>query len=516
MSRYAVCGARVMTSAGATGDAVVVDGGRVVEITNRSLPADLPRREHPGATLLPSLSDSHLHPLGYVAAATGLSLEAVAGMAEMRERLGEAASRLQPDQALVAHRLDDDRLGGLPTRRDLDMAVGDRACLVYRRCGHVAIASTAALQLAGLADDMADPPDGTIDRDAAGLPTGVLRETAIELVSGTLADRVPALSDEEVLAALGGLAALGIGRIDGMVASGEVLWCGTGNELDTLCRLAPDLPIDIDVMVVAETADQLQAAARRIEAAGGHIRFHGWKAFADGSLGGRTAAMWEPYLDGSGTGMMRLEPEWALTMVRTVLDLEGVSAIHAIGDRANDAVIDLYEQVAREGADPSRLRVEHASVLSPGAPERLADLGIVASVQPSFLLSESGWVPELLGPERAARTYRFRRLAELGVVLLGGSDSPVEEPDPLQGMRAAVKRPGWSDGQALTPAAAIGLFTDDRVLSPGSPADLVAVEGEVGGAAKVVAIYRGGREVTAELAALGGLRFGDRPGNLAG
>jgi predicted amidohydrolase YtcJ len=145
-------------------------------------------------------------------------------------------------------------------------------------------------------------------------------------------------------------------------------------------------------------------------------------------------------------------------MGETALALDGGVAIHAIGDRANDLVLDIYEQLVTRGADGSRLRIEHASLLTGPAVERMARLGITASVQPAFLASEGDWLPRRLGDNRMAMVYPFRTLSEAGVTLLGGSDTPVETPDPNVGIEAAIGRHGINPSEALDRASAESMF----------------------------------------------------------
>jgi predicted amidohydrolase YtcJ len=265
--------------------------------------------------------------------------------------------------------------------------------------------------------------------------------------------------DADILGAFGDLAAVGLGSITGIVSVGEPLWCGAGDELETLCRLAPDLPLDVDVLVIAPDPHLLAEAAEKIRHAQGRIRFLGWKAFADGSFGGHTAALHEPYIDRPETsGTERLDSEHAKTMARAATMLGGSVAIHAIGDLANDRVLDVFEELIGMGADPGRLRVEHASLLTEAAIERMAKLGVTASVQPAFLASESDWLGKRLGDDRMSRVYPFKSLLEAGVHLIGGSDSPVELPDPAIGIGAAVDRPGFAPSERLAPEQAEQLF----------------------------------------------------------
>ncbi|MGH8913513.1 MAG: amidohydrolase, partial [Acidimicrobiia bacterium] len=301
---------------------------------------------------------------------------------------------------------------------------------------------------------------GSFDRDGGGRPTGVLRETAIPHVSSALAPLIIGPPDSAILRALGDLPRMGVGSVTGIVSVGEPLWCGVPDELDVLCRLAPELPIEVDVMVIASNSAELAEAAEKIRHAQGRIRFLGWKEFADGSLGGHTAALHEPYTDRPDTrGTDRLDAEHVKTMARSSMMLGGSVAIHAIGDRANDRVLDIFEELIGMGADPERLRVEHASLLTEAAIERMGRLGVTASVQPAFLASEFSWLGKRLGEQRLTRVYPFRSLLEAGVTLIGGSDSPVELPDPQVGIGAAVDRHGINPSQTLTPDQAESLFT---------------------------------------------------------
>jgi len=403
--------------------------------------------------------DHHFHPLGYAALVTGLELMDASDIGEVMRRVADFADSVEGP--VIGQRLNDEGLaeGRLPTREDLDDVIADRPVLIYRYCGHIAVANSAALSLAGVDSASADPEGGSFDRDSAGRPNGVLRETAIQSVSATVAPLVTGPPDSAILRALGDLGRMGIGSVTGIVSAGEPLWCGVRDELDALCRLAPALPVDVDVLVIASNTHELAEAAEKIRNTQGRIRFLGWKDFADGSFGGHTAAMYEPFADRPDTsGTDRLDPEHAMTMARTSMMLGGSVAIHAIGDRANDRVLDVFDELIDMGADPERLRVEHASLLTDAAIERMARLGVTASVQPAFLASEGDWLEKRLGEERMSRVYPFRSLLEAGVKVIGGSDSPVELPDPASGIAAAIDRPGFNPSEALSPDQAEAIF----------------------------------------------------------
>lgn len=403
--------------------------------------------------------DHHFHPFGYVSMVLGLELMDSPDIESVLQAV--LARSEEVDGPVIGQRLNDEGLREqrLPTARDIDDVVSDRPVLLYRYCGHIAVANTEALRLAGVGTDTADPPGGSFDREAGGRPNGILRETAIPLVSDVLERLTVEPTDSDIISALAGLPTMGIESITGIVSVDGAVWCGVSDEVGTLVRLAPDLPIDIDVLVIADTPETLASARDRLDRTEGRVRFHGYKAFIDGSLGGHTAAMYEPFADRRDTrGTERFDHAHEVAMGQASLDLGGVVAIHAIGDRANDLVLDVHQDLRGAGADPSRLRVEHASVLTDETIERMVALGVTASIQPAFLASEEDWLEKRLGPERMSRAYRFRSLLESGVPLLGGSDCPVELPDPTIGINAAVERHGINPDEALTPRQAEALF----------------------------------------------------------
>lgn len=407
--------------------------------------------------------DHHLHPFGYATLITGLELMNEPDMDSMLASLARHAATTEGP--VIGQRLNDEGLRELrlPTAADIDDVINDRPVLLYRYCGHIAVANGAAMTLADLNADTPDPDGGSFDRDPTGRPNGILRETAIEKVSYALAPHIAAPSDTELISALATLPKMGIASITGIVSAGEALWCGVGNEVDTLVRIAADLPLDIDVLVITRSPTELTAAKDKIDRAEGPVRWHGYKDFSDGSFGGHTAAMHEPFTDRPDTrGMERFDHDHMVTMGEVSLEMGGVVAIHAIGDRANDRVLDVHESLIERGADPARLRVEHASILTDAAIERMARLGVTASVQPAFLSSEETWLQKRLGPERIDRAYPFRSLLEAGVPLLGGSDSPVELPNPLDGINAAVDRHGIGPSETLTREQAEQLFAPPR------------------------------------------------------
>jgi predicted amidohydrolase YtcJ len=475
----------VRTAKGILGDALLVEDGRVAAIGSSEDLTGEPMQGYPGAVIVPGLRDAHFHPIPYAATLQRTSLKDAGDLDEVLRRLRLAAGRLPPGSPLVANRLDDEALEEkrLPTRFDLDQAVRDRPLLIYRYCGHIGMANTAALEAAGLRPDTPDPSGGSFDRHEDGSLSGVLRETAVQTVAASLAGSTP-IQPEQVLQAMSGLSTLGLTGMTAIVSLQEGPWCGTEGELRLLEEIAPDLPLRLSVLVIPGGPHDLEESARLLGSMGPWVSFLGMKAFADGSLGGHTAALREAYLDRPGErGTLRLDPAATSLQARITLGLGSRVAVHAIGDLANAAVLDLFEDLLERGAAPESLRVEHASVLADEDVERFAATGITASVQPAFLPSETAWLEKRLGP-RLRQAYRWRTLAEAGVPLAGGSDCPVEPPSPLWGMAAARDRAGMVPEEGLSPEQALALFTNGAAramgepepLASGSPADFVVLD----------------------------------------
>lgn len=504
----------VLDAGGRLGNALLLQDGTLAEVgeADRLRRPGLAERALPGV-VVPGLVDAHFHPVGHAAALQHLSVAGAADFQAIAEALRAAAAGLSPQAALVAMRLDDETLaeGRLPDRHLLDRTLPGRPILLVRHCGHIAVASTAALEAAGVSPDTADPPGGSLDRDETGRPTGILRETAIEPVVAALRSRQAPLQPAAVARSVGSLAGVGLTGLGGIVSPDGGLWGAGASELDLLLEAAPDLPLPVGALVIAETPADLEAAAHRLEQAGPMVSFLGLKAFADGSLGGHTAALREPYADRPGQrGTHRLDPGRAGQMIGAAVALGGMVAVHAIGDAALDRVLDVMEQAIRDGADPARLRVEHVSLADRAQCRRMAALGVTACIQPAFLPSDSPWLEARLGRARLATAYPFRSLAEAGVPLAGGSDCPVEPPHPLWGMAAARDRAGFLPEEALSAAQALDLFTDGAAraigrearLAPGRPATFTVLGGDPLAAPPeelrrmpVVAVFVNGREV---------------------
>lgn len=484
MSAHLFSASAVTTAEGVIGDAMLVSDGIVTAIGDRAqLLGTAAETVYQGGFILPGLRDAHLHPVAYAAALRGTTLATATDFADVTRRL-RASIAGAPTGALIGMRLNEETLTErrLPTRTTLDQSVSDRPILIHRYCGHAAIANSRALTIADIGADTPDPVGGVIDRAEDGTPTGVLRETAIELVAARLGDD-NAVGTEELLDALNRLAAVGITSIGAILRPGAGAWASLGNEVETAVAVADRIPIKVGCYIIEESPDTVAATKAVIDAGPQRLRWLGIKRFGDGSFGGHTAAMTDPFVDVATTGTMRLS-DIDQAIAEASLTLGGGAAIHAIGDAACARVIDMFEVLIAGGADPGKLRIEHASVLSIADMDRLASSGAIAVVQPPFLGSEAGWLGKRLGTERLSRTYAFAALERAGVTLAGSSDSPVEPPDPWAGMALAQDRAGMVPDQGLSPERALAMYTTGGAkalgepipLAVGSPADFIVVD----------------------------------------
>ena len=475
----------VSTGRGIIGDSILIVDGKVAAIgTIKDFDSSGIAVKRYDATIIPGLRDAHMHPVAYAALLGGCSLKNATDIRDLQARLVTFANTLSAGQPVVATRLDEESLAEhrLPTRYELDEAISDRPAVVYRYCGHIAVANTAALHASSITRDTQAPSGGSIDHDTAGDPTGVLRETAMGLIPPTLGWSGDP-DEESLISVLSGLAGVGITSIGAMIDHGE--HPSERTEVELWRRVAGHLPIKVHGITSVETPVRLEEAATILSDTAPRLRWLGLKRYADGSLGGHTAAMHASFADDESRGILRLS-EVDATLARRSIELGGMVAIHAIGDRAIDGVLDLFDELITEGADPRDLRMEHVSVINPSQVERFSRLGITAVVQPAFLASESGWVGHRVGEERIPWLYPFRSLLASSVPVAGSSDCPVEPPHALWGMAAAMDRYGIEPGERLTGTQALAMFTsgaaralrEPEPLAIGSPADIAVIDAD--------------------------------------
>jgi predicted amidohydrolase YtcJ len=447
-----------------------------------------------GAVAVPGLIDAHAHLLGLGLQLSQLDLAGAGSEGEVVDRARAHAAGL-PQGAWVEGRgwdQNDWAIPSFPGHETLTDALPDHPAFLVRIDGHAAWVNARALEAAGISAATPDPAGGRILRDPETMaPTGILVDSAVELVR----DLIPAPTVEEREALL--LKAQAACHRVGLTGMHEA---GVGADTLQAFRNLEDtgrLRLRVHAMLgYGEVNLAPFLAAGPIE--GPWLAVRSVKAYMDGALGSRGAALLEAYSDeGGNQGLITADMPDLLRTTMHAFEAGFQVCIHAIGDRANRLALDLFaDALARTGAEAEavRPRIEHAQVLSTADIGRFADLGVVASMQPTHCTSDMDWADERLGPERLDGAYAWRSVLESGALLAFGSDFPVERPHPLEGVYAAVTRQhrdgtpegGFRPRQRLTVAEALAAFTtgaaraafeEERLgrLRPGYAADLVVL-----------------------------------------
>lgn len=409
-----------------------------------------------GKTVVPGLTDCHVHMLALGRFLVDLDLRNVNSIEELKKELKAFADKKRSGEWILGGRWDHEKFSEkrYPTKWDLDSAVADKPVLLLRVCGHVAVANSKALELAGITKASASPKGGEIDKDAeTGEPTGILRENAIDLVQRAIPK--PGLKEIKKACYLACRKAVenGLTRVHWIV--------GSPKEIRAVFELYREnrLPLRVYFGVPVEYIGCLADSGLTTGFGNEMVKIGFIKILADGSLGGRTAALEEPYTDKPETrGMLMYSQRKLNTLVFTAHKAGFQVAVHAIGDRALNAVLEAFENALRKTPRKGcRHRVEHVSLVNNRLVKRLKRLGVILSVQPHFVVSDF-WITDRLGRKRARWAYAFKSFIRNRLVVAGGSDCPVEPINPLLGIWAAVTRKNFPE-ESLTVEEALRLYT---------------------------------------------------------
>lgn len=474
-------------------DGIILAVGAVEDLEARHGSAGTERLDLRPGVAVPGLVDAHCHLSSQGRLLLGLDLLGTRNVGEIQARVAEAVEGAKPGAWIVGRRWDQNDWPErhFPHARDLDGVAPRNPVYLTRVDGHAAWVNSRALERAGIDARTRDPEGGLIHRDPeTGRPTGILVDNAMGLVKRPGPDR--ATRRRALLEAAAWCHRFGLTGVHDAGVSQE--------ELDLFRALYAEgkLKLRINAMIhgPGPLLDHYLIRGPEVGACNGRLTVRTLKLFADGALGSRGAALLEPYSDAPGNAGLLLTPpaelrKWILEAARAGLQ----AAVHAIGDRANREVLDAFEAAMKETGNPgARHRLEHAQVLSLEDLPRLADLGVIASIQPTHLTSDMPWARDRLGPERLKGAYAWRRILDSGAHLAGGSDFPVEHVNPLLGLYAALTRrrtdaPGkgvYGPDQCMSPQEALRAFTleaahaafqEDRTgtLTPGKWADITVL-----------------------------------------
>ena len=452
-----------------------------------------------GKLVVPGFNDAHVHFSAGGASLASVQLRDAKSEAEFRERIRAFAAKTPQGRWITAGLWDHENWtpARLPTRQLIDEVTPDHPVFVSRLDGHMALANSLALKMAGITRATPDPPGGAIVRDAQGEPTGVLKDAAQGPVHRVIPPPSGAQIEEAVQAALGYAAENGVTSVQDMSASREVL-AAYQRLLDR-----GELTVRIYGFQPLPSWQRLAQVGIRAAFGGEKLKIGGTKGFSDGSLGSTTALFFKPYLDApdtSGLPADEMIPESKMRDNISGADHAGLQiGIHAIGDKANHGILDMYQEIGKKnGPRDRRFRIEHAQHLRQEDIPRFGTLKVIASMQPYHAIDDGRWAWKRVSPDVLKGTYAFRSLLDSGAVLAFGSDWEVAPLEPLMGIYAAVTRRtldgknpgGWIPEQKITAAEALRAYTvgsayasfDENLkgsIEPGKLADMAVLSDDV-------------------------------------
>ena len=499
---------RTMDPVKPTAEAIAVYGNRIIAVGSSS---EIRKLAGPGAKVidaggrlvLPGFNDAHVHFLGGGFQLSSVDLRDASTPQEFAQRIQSFAVKLPTGRWITGGDWDHERwpeIDGkapLPTKELIDRFTPNTPVFVSRLDGHMALANSLALKLAGITKDSRDPDGGLIVRDPkTGEPTGVLKDAAMSAVWRVIPDSTFEEKLAAARAATEHAARLGVTSVQDMSAGVDV------GVYQTLLDLG-ELTTRIYAVAPLPAWERLARSGVRADFGSDMLRIGGLKGFADGSLGSTTAFFYEPYLDAPTTRGLagdEMFPEGAMLERVRQADRAGLQVmIHAIGDRANDQILSFFAQVTGEnGARDRRFRIEHAQHLRRQDITRFASEKVIASMQPYHAIDDGRWAEKRIGHERAKTTYAFRSLLDAGATLAFGTDWTVAPLDPMLSIYAAVTRRtldgknpnGWIPEQKISVAEAVRAYTvgsayaefqegSKGTLTPGRLADIVMLSEDI-------------------------------------
>jgi len=445
-----------------------------------------------GQTVVPGFIDSHVHMAAIGELLNSFDLRHVKTTAEVAAIVKKAVASAAPGEWVEGRAWDETNWGGaFPTAAMLDPVSPANPVFLRRVDGHAGWANTAAMKALGITKDTKEPPGGKVVRNASGEPTGIFIDRAQQLIAGRIPPATPAQIDKRLARAAEECVRLGLTTIHDAGISRA--------ELDAYRRLlaANRLPVRVYAMI-GGSGDLWREYLKKGPEISDRLTVRSIKLVADGAMGPRGAAFWQPYSDDPGnTGLLILKKEEIAAVARDAVEHGFQVNTHAIGDRANRTVLDAYAE-ALGGKNDKRFRIEHAQVVSLPDFALFVKYSVIASMQSTHATSDMRWAAARLGPDRMQGAWAPKRFMALGVPVTNGSDAPVESVNPLWGFYAAVTRQdheghppgGFMPEQKMTreealrswtAAGAYAAFEEGRkgTIEPGKLADFVLLSQDI-------------------------------------
>jgi predicted amidohydrolase YtcJ len=494
--------------AGKRAEAIAVRGDRILAVGTRD---EVLKTKGPdtkiidlgGRFVMPGFNDAHMHLAHAGQEKLSVNLVGAKTLDEFRERIRSKVETARPGEWIVGAGWDETLwpVKAVPTRWDLDEVSSGHPVYMDRVDGHIGVANTRALQLASITVASREPAGGKIDRDEAGTPNGILRETARDAVRAVIPKPTHEQRRQAIQLALADLASHGITSAQDNSSWEDVQIYGELEKEGKLtARISEWLPFD-------DSIESLNRKRSFHPASDDMLHTGMLKGFMDGSLGSKTAALLEPYSDDPrNSGLPQYEADKLNPMAKERVLAGYQLGFHAIGDKGVQMALDAFAEAERaakenkvkgaDGGSDYRFRIEHAQVTTPQQILRFKELKVIASMQPSHLLTDMNWAESRLGPKRAAHSYAWDEFLKHGVVLAFGTDYPVEPVTPFRGLYAAVSRQSENAKKsyypeqkisieqaitAYTTGSAFAEFAEKQKgkLEPGMLADLVVLDRDV-------------------------------------
>jgi len=439
-----------------------------------------------GRTVVPGMIDAHIHFIDYGLSLKRIDLRDARSIADIQAKVGAVAKATRPGKWITGRSWDQERLKEkrYPNRHDLDKVSPQNPVILNRVCGHIAVANSRALQIANVSKETPDPQGGQIDKDPeTGEPAGILRDEAMPLVW----NHVPPPTKEELVEAIDAASQKALSA--GLTSVHALLRNSAYMEALQQARATGRLGVRVYMGIPVELLDHLIGLGIGTGFGDSWLRVGCVKMLLDGSLGGRTAALKEPYADDpTNKGLLLYQEEEVRQLVSKAHDSGYQLAIHAIGDHAIELALDAIEEAQKKTPRKNhRHRIEHASIISPEQIDRMAEMKVIASVQPAFVTSDF-WAKDRVGKRREKWIYPFKTLFKR-LVASAGSDCPVEHLDPLEGMWAGVTRAGFLPDERISVEEALQMYTvnaayasfeenDKGSITEGRLADLIVLSSD--------------------------------------